>query len=67
MQEYETVKGARAMLQASQASAPSERTVAGYVAKTAQLFSLNGQALFSGSQLSSIRNEYSHVIRLRFT
>lgn len=35
MQEYETIKSARATLQASQASAPSERTVAGYVAKTA--------------------------------
>lgn len=35
MQEYETIKGARAMLQACQANAPSERTVTGYVAKTA--------------------------------
>lgn len=35
MQEYETIKDARAMLQANQASAPSQRTVAGYEAKTA--------------------------------
>ena len=42
MQEYETIKAGRAMLQASQASAPSERTVAAYVAKTTQIFSLNG-------------------------
>lgn len=33
MQEYETIKAARAMLQASQTSEPSERTVAGYVAR----------------------------------
>jgi integrase len=35
MQEYETIKSARAMLAASRASAPSERTVAGYLARTA--------------------------------
>jgi hypothetical protein len=34
MQEYETIKAGRAMLQAAQANAPSERTVVGYAAKT---------------------------------
>jgi integrase len=35
MQEYETIRSARAMLQVSRASVPSERIVAGYLARTA--------------------------------
>lgn len=43
MQEYETIKSARAMLQASRASAPSQQTVAGYEAKTRRIVNRAGQ------------------------
>lgn len=43
MQEYETIKRARAMLTASRGSAPSERTVAGYEAKTRLILHRAGQ------------------------
>lgn len=43
MQEYETIKSARAMLQASRAGAPSQQTVAGYEAKTRRIVDRAGQ------------------------
>ena len=43
MQEYVTIKQARAMLQASRAGTPSERTVAGYEAKTRRIIHRAGQ------------------------
>lgn len=53
MQEYETIKCARAILETSQASAPSERTVAGYTAKVKLIIRRAGP----GADIEKLINE----------